>query len=163
MDSKRMKEKLISFLKQYRYVALVILLGLVLMAIPDADAEPEADPVTVQAAETVDPEQRLEKILGQIEGVGKVQVLLTEAEGVRTRYIYNEDSTSDAIRSEAVIITDGDRAQQGLVEQVIPPTYQGAIIVCQGGDRASVQLAIVEAVSDVTGLSADKITVLKMK
>lgn len=163
MDTMLVKEKVVSFLKQYRYVALVILLGLVLMAIPARDEKPEDGDIPVQTADTADPGKSLENILGQIEGVGKVQVLLTEAEGQRTRYLYNENSASDSIRSEAVIITGADRAQQGLVQQVIPPTYQGAIVVCQGGDRASIQLAIVEAVSNVTGLSADKITVLKMK
>ena len=55
------------------------------------------------------------------------------------------------------------RKQTGLVQQVNPPTYLGAVIVCQGADSASVRLAIVEAVGSVTGLSTDKITVLKMK
>ena len=162
MDRMNLKEKLTGLVKQYRYVALVVLLGLVLMAIPEKQTQQDTA-VSVQSAEEVSAEARLEQILGQIEGVGKVQVLLTEAEGERTRYIYNEDSSSGSIRSEAVIITDGDRAQQGLVEQVLPATYQGAMIVCQGGDRAAIRLAVVEAVSNATGLSADKISVLKMK
>jgi stage III sporulation protein AG len=49
------------------------------------------------------------------------------------------------------------------VRQVIPPKYQGAIIVCQGAEKATVRLQVVEAVVNVTGLTADKITVLKMK
>jgi stage III sporulation protein AG len=64
---------------------------------------------------------------------------------------------------ETVIITDAQRAQQGLVKQVNPPVYLGAVVVCQGADRASVRLAIVEAVANATGLGADKISVLKMK
>ena len=39
----------------------------------------------------------------------------------------------------------------------------GAIIVCQGGDSPTVRLNIVEAVSNVTGIGSDRITVLKMK
>ena len=50
-----------------------------------------------------------------------------------------------------------------MITQVIPASYMGAIVVCQGGDRPSVKLAIVKAVSDVTGLTSDKISVLKMK
>jgi len=41
--------------------------------------------------------------------------------------------------------------------------YRGAVVVCQGGDNASVRLAVVEAVSNATGLTSDRITVLKMK
>jgi stage III sporulation protein AG len=39
----------------------------------------------------------------------------------------------------------------------------GAIVVCQGGDQPTVRLAILDAVSKVTGLGADKISILKMK
>jgi stage III sporulation protein AG len=62
-----------------------------------------------------------------------------------------------------VIITDSDRAQQGLISQVLPPSYLGAVIVCQAGDQPEVKLAVVEAVCDAVGLTADKISVLKMK
>ena len=64
---------------------------------------------------------------------------------------------------DTVIITGSDRSQQGLICQQIPPQYLGAVIVCQGADKAAVRLALVEAVSDATGLSTDAITVLKMK
>jgi hypothetical protein len=37
------------------------------------------------------------------------------------------------------------------------------VIVCQGGDQPEVKLAVVEAVCDAVGLTADKISVLKMK
>ena len=60
-------------------------------------------------------------------------------------------------------MTDNQRAESGLVCQRFPPIYKGAIIVAEGGDLASVKLAIVDAVSDATGLGADKISVLKME
>ena len=41
--------------------------------------------------------------------------------------------------------------------------YTGAVIFCQGADSAGVRLQIVEAVSVYTGLSSNKIMVLKMK
>ena len=41
------------------------------------------------------------------------------------------------------------------------PTYRGALVVCQGGDRADVKLAVTEAVSALTGLSSDRVTVAK--
>ena len=41
------------------------------------------------------------------------------------------------------------------------PTYRGALVVCQGGDRADVRLTVTEAVASLTGLSADRITVAK--
>ena len=97
-----------------------------------------------------------------MEGVGEVQVLLTEARG--TESVYQTDSASGGEgRRETVIITDDRRSEFGLVRQVISPVYQGAIVVCQGGGNASVRLAVMEAVSNVTGIASSRITVLKME
>ena len=49
------------------------------------------------------------------------------------------------------------------MRQVNPPTYLGAIIICEGADDANIRLAVVDAVSKVTGLGANRISVLKMK
>lgn len=166
MDWGALSEKAISFIKKYRYVILVLAVGMVLMALPSGTAEPETVTAT-EPAQTETLEERLAGILSQIDGAGRVQVLLTESQGEKV--VYKEDVDSDtgenssSLRSETVIVSDADRAEAGLVEQVNPPVYQGAVIVCQGGDRAAVRLAIVEAVASATGLSADKITVLKMK
>lgn len=41
------------------------------------------------------------------------------------------------------------------------PRFVGALIVCEGGDRADVQLNVTQAVSALTGLSSDRITVVR--
>ena len=111
--------------------------------------------------------QRLAQILAQIEGVGKVNVMLTVAESEKTLYQSDEDVTtgdnSSSVRQETILINDSDRNQQALITQVISPKYQGAVIVCQGADIPIVKWAVVEAVSKATGLGADQISVLKMK
>lgn len=164
MDWNTLKEKGNLLFSKYKFVLLILFAGLLLMSIPSRETD-EAEPVrTVQSAVSVDPSEKLEQILSQIEGVGRVQVLLTEASGAQTVYQTDEDRSADgSIRVETVVISDADRAEQGLVQTVTPPTYLGAIIVCQGADRPSIQLAIVQAVSNVTGVSSDRITVLKMK
>lgn len=157
----QIKQRLTAFLKQYQFVALILALGLALMLLPEREkpAASDAQPI----AESWSAEERLEQILSQIQGVGKVRVLLTVAQGEQAIYVYDEDRSESDLSREAVVITDGERAQTGLVSQVLPPSYLGAVIVCQGGDLPGVKLAIVEAVCDATGLTADKITVLKMK
>ena len=167
MDRIAFKDKAVEFLKKYRYVLLILLIGLVLMCIPDREETDDTPTPAAAQEETVSMEQRLEEILAQIEGAGKVKVLLTEQTGERVIYQSDEDLSQDAdsssSRRDTVIVTGSDRSEQGLVTQTDPPVYLGAVIVCQGGDRASVRLAIVEAVSNATGLGADKISVLKMK
>jgi stage III sporulation protein AG len=150
--------------KEYKYVALILAIGILLMLLPEKQEMPDSAPVQSSEGNL---QAQLEEILSQIRGVGKVRVLLTVESGERTLYIRDEDrsesSENSQTRSQAVIITDSDRAQQGLISQVLPPSYLGAVIVCQGGDQPEVKLAVVEAVCDAAGLTADKISVLKMK
>lgn len=167
MDWVGFSSKCMEYIKKYRYVVLVLLAGLFLMALPEGDEE-KTETVQEQTAETEKSLQdSLAEILSQIDGAGKVKVLLTEAAGEETLYQTDEDITqsenSSDIRRETIIITNSQRDEAGLVQQVNPPVYQGAIIVCQGAGSASVRLAIVKAVSSVTGLTSDRITVLKMK
>lgn len=168
MDRIAWKERPLAFLKKYRYALLVLLVGLVLMCVPEGKGKSSVQPVVAVAPEpTITVEAKLEDILSQIEGAGRVQVLLTRQTGERYTYQtdddISEDQDSSSSRQTTVIITGTDRGQQGLIRQIDPPLYLGAVIVCQGADRASVRLAIVEAVTNATGLGADKVSVLKMK
>ncbi len=151
---------------KYKYVLVILAVGVIFMLIPSREKE---DTVTetkvVMQSESL--EERLETILSKISGAGEVSVLLSEATG--DEYVYQnnadtqKDSSGESSRTDTVIITDSGRNEQGLIKQVNPPKYNGAIILCQGADDPVVRLSVVEAVSNVTGLGADKITVLKMK
>lgn len=152
------KHKLMALASKYRYVLIVIAVGLVLMLLPGTSGK-ESEP-TQQILETApDIETELARILSKINGVGKVEVMLTMAQGQETCYQTDQRGADYS----TVIISDSDRNELGLVRQVNPPVYQGAIVVCQGGDEPSVRLAIVESVAKVTGLGADRISVMKMK
>lgn len=167
MDWIKLKEKVPEFIRKYRFVILILVLGLILMAVPSRSENSEELEITTPVSSQKTEEERLEEILMQIDGAGKVQVMLTLANGEETIYQTNDNTNNDddslSTRRDTVTVTDSDRVQSGLVRQVNPPTYLGAVIVCQGADHASVRLAIIEAVSKVTDLGADRISVLKMK
>ena len=163
MDWVNFRKKAWQYIKQYWYVLLVLIIGIGLMLLPTEDvnintaaSKPQSEPVTLQ--------EELEQILSQIRGAGKVKVLLTESSGTQTVYQTDQDQRGqDSVSNKTAIVTDSNRNQNGLIHRIDPPVYLGAVIVCQGGDSAAVKLAIVEAVASVTGLSTDRITVLKMK
>lgn len=160
MDMESGKEQIIRSVKKYQYVLWAVLLGVFLMLLPQKKEEPEREiPTQTEAALTL--EEELSVILSKISGVGKAEVLLTELSGSST--IYQTDTAQNQGNSDTVIVMDRNREEQGLVKQVLPPVYKGAIVVCQGADSASVRLKVVDAVQSVTGLSSDCITVLKMK
>lgn len=169
MDIGATKQKLTNIIRKYKYAALILVIGLLLMTLPERTHEEQK--TTVQTVKHMQSEvsvsEELAKILTSIEGVGKVEVMLTVASGAQTLYQTDANLTSskdeNTSRHETVIITDSNRNEMGLVVQIIPEKYQGAIVVCQGAGSPSVQLAVINAVSNVTGLSSDRICVLKMK
>lgn len=160
MDWESGKRKLTDYLTKYRYFLLVLLAGVALLLLPEQPQTP-AQPQTAETEPGKDLQQQLEEILEKMAGVGKVKVLLTEASGSNT--IYQVDENRNQTNLDTVVVMNSQREETGLVKQVIPPQYLGAVIVCQGADRAGVRLAVVEAVKSVTGLSSDCIAVLKMK
>ena len=167
MDWINITAKTRSLAGKYKYVLLILLVGILLMTLPEKTLE-ETESVTVShKTESHSKAEELEEILAQIAGVGKVRVMLTEAAGSETIYQTDEDrsqsSDSESLRIETVIVSDSDRTENGLVRTIVPPVYLGAIIVCQGGDSPVVRLSIVQAVSNVTGIGTDRITVVKMK
>ena len=166
MDWLTLRGKARLWLKEYRYVILVLFLGVVLMLLPQGRAEikeNEEAPVPETVAEE-SLQERLEQLLSMVQGAGKVRVLLTEAAGEQVVYQTDgEESSQNTRRTDTVILSDSGRSESGLVQQILPPTYQGAVILCQGADSAAVRLALIEAVSNATGLTSDRISVLKMK
>ena len=161
MDMTAIRQKVTEWFGKYKYILLVVAVGIVLMLIPSGSKQSSSATQVVQVpAATTSLSKELEEILSNIQGAGRVQVMLTVKTGEQT--IYQTDSPSTD-RQDTVIITGGDRGQSGLVQQIISPTYRGAIILCQGAESASVCLAIKEAVSKVTGLDTSQISVLKMK
>lgn len=164
MELKKLKEQLTGIWGKYRYAIGILVLGLLLMLIPGKEnTGQETKSESVPSAQVMTAEEQLAKILSAVKGAGKVEVLLSYASGERTIYQTDTNSTAEADRSDTVIVTDENRKETGLITQVDPPAFLGAIIVCQGADDPTVRLAIVDAVSKYTGLSVNKISVLKMK
>lgn len=168
MDIGKLTGKIPKWFHQYRYPLLILLVGLVLLTIPgrkSSNIQSETE-VTTESAQP-DTSQQLTQILGQIEGVGKVKVMLSVSVGEKIFYHSDEDSDTaqgtSSVHKDTVIITDAQRNQSPLISQVIPAKYQGAVVVCQGADNPGIKWAVVEAVSKATGLGADQISVLKMK
>ena len=170
MDLKVIADKVTDAFKKYRYALLVLVIGLVLMAIPTPSTrksntvEDEPNPVTTEEYTL---QQQLKDLLSQVDGAGKVEVMLTIGTGEETVYQCNENSSvntnADSLQKTVVTVTDSQRNETGLIRQVNPPLYIGAIVVCEGAEDPVVKLAMVDAVSKATGLGANRISVLKMK
>jgi len=165
MDIKGLIQKAKKGVSKYKYAAIILLVGLLLLLLPGkSDSKTQAVTGTPVVTQTFEKET-LELILQSIEGAGKVRVLLSTASGPETVYQINSDVASDggSVKKETVIVTDSQRNEAGLIRQVNPPKFMGAIVVCEGADSPTVKFAVTQAVAKITGLGTDSICVLKMK
>ena len=167
MDIKNRIYKFKTGIGKYKYTCIVLIAGIALLLLPN-----KKDTVNTTVSKQEHIEQKLDEtmlseLLESVEGAGKVKVMLSVASGEKTVYQINESLSGTAdngnTKTETVIVTDSQRNETGLINQINPPVYLGAIVVCQGGDTPAVKLAITQAVSKITGLGADHICVLKMK
>ena len=164
-------EKWTGLLKKYRLAALVVLLGVVLMLLPTggkAQTSGDSSELPGETYSLEETEQRMAEVLGTIDGVGRVRIMLTLRAGSSLRLAEDSslsDSTGGQTKQEKQVLTvnRGSGRQEVVVTQQLYPTYQGAVVVCEGAGSSTVRLAVVNAVSELTGLSSDKISVVKWK
>lgn len=161
--------KLWKLLDQYKYVLIVIAAGIVLLLWPSGGRREEQSAGSGAAGtqETFDLtalEERLSETLSKVEGAGKVTVTLTVKSGME-RVLASDRSTSvsergSSVEEETVLVNSGAGQEAVLLTQRYP-TFQGALVVCEGGDDAEIRLLMTRAVSALTGIGADRITVCK--
>ena len=149
---------------KYRWPCLILFVGILLLLIPNGSSKkPEQEGIIEKGDNILSVEETLSEILSMVQGAGKVRVMLTVSSSEETLYQNNcSISENGNEKQDTVIMTDSERNEKGLVRKIIPPEYLGAIIVCQGADDPTVRLNLIEAVSNVTGLRSDKISILKM-
>ena len=149
-------------LNRYRYVLLVRAAGVFLLLLPGGGGEKEPAPAAEETAyfDLEEFEEKLEHTLSQIEGAGQVSVVLTLEGG--SRQVLAQDRDSDGAgggTSTTVTVGRGSGSQEVVALQTLAPSFRGALVVCPGGGEAQVRLRLVEAVSALTGLGSDRISV----
>ena len=124
-----------SWLRQYKLVLVLAVVGLVLVAWPTQRTATSSPDTQGQEAEeesfsVEELEQRLAQAISRIQGAG-----------------------------DATVLCDGEDGEEVVLLTQYYPSFRGALVVCPGGDDPQVQLAITQAVSALTGLGSDRITI----
>lgn len=164
-------KKLLAGLRRYKYAVLILLAGVAILLIPSGSGKqtetPQAEQTNNESDYAEEMEARLGILLSRIDGAGQVEVMLTLQSGARTEYQTDTSITTEEGRSseerKTVILSEGSAYDKAAVSAVEYPRFQGALIVCEGADSAAVKLNLIAAVSALTGLGSDRITVVKMK
>jgi len=155
-----------ALLERFRLPLLILALGAILLLLPSGRTEKAAQDAQMPAQQTQpleDMQQALTGLLSSMEGVGRVELLLTVS-GSDEVFYQTDVRRSGETSEETTVFSANQSAQKTpVVTKTKKASYTGAVVVCDGADSAAVRLRIVQAVSALTGLGSDKISVIKMK
>ena len=123
-------------------------------------------------------EEKLEKILSRVNGVGKVDVMLTIAASEEKKMLKNDTQSSEHSQekdstggtrtqdssdtSSEVVLVEGEDEDSPYVIQIQSPKIEGIVVVAQGAGNVTVDSQIIEAVEALFPIEAHKIKVMKM-
>jgi len=150
----------------------LLILGMLLIAIGSwSGGKSKANPATAAATNAstsedtyvTDLENRLEGVLGQINGAGDVSVMVTLSGGsqdvLATNDKTSENSTSSGTTTskDSTVVTANNAP---LVLQELKPEIQGVVVVASGANNPNIVVQISQAVVALTGITVNKVVVL---
>lgn len=165
------QQKVVPLAVKYRAVLIVLLAGVLLLASGGHGAKEEAVASDTSAESSSFDlaafEQALCDKLAAVDGVGRVELMLSLEQSGEAVYAVNTRQTtgmdsSQSYESDLTILSDGSYGEKPVTVKNLLPTFRGAVVLCDGADNAQVRLAVTQAVSTVCGIGSDKVTVLKM-
>ena len=123
-------------------------------------------------------EKELEELLGQVDGAGKVKVMITLEQSAELVVLMNVKETQrkteengagntgkkgqETIREESAVYDEASKGKSPYVVKKRYPQVQGVIVIAQGAGTGRVSKELTEAVQALFGLEAHKIKVLKL-
>lgn len=168
--------------KKTQYLAVLLVVAIILAiyfsSLDTGGAKKTDDKAEAGApAETIssdtEMEDRLKRVLSKVDGVGDVDVIInyeSTAERVpafsEDRQVSKSDSqgTSSETTSEKsdIATVQGNGASEALIVKENQPEVRGVIVVAQGAEDISVRMNLLNAVTTLLNVSADKVEILKM-
>ncbi len=152
--------------KSWSGAAVVLAVGCLLLLLPtggggtrEKQAEENAQTDSWEVEEW---EEKLSRILSRVQGAGETEVVLTLESSQRK--VLAQDSQWDGTgnsRQSTVTISLGGGEETVVPLETMAPEFRGALVVCTGGDDPTVRLALTQAVSALTGLGSDRISVCR--
>lgn len=142
-------------------LVIILIIGIVFMTVlsdkPQQKSSSVNDNVQLQ-------EEKLESILSEISGAGKVEVMITYYGSSEKDIAYEtktstsgSDKNSSGSEDKKAVISGGEP----VVVQEKYPRVKGVIVVAQGADSIEVKRALTDAVTAATGAVACNVCVYK--
>ncbi len=142
-------------------IYIILLLGVALLAfgsLPDKKPEAAPEPSQKNSGYTEQLEARLEAALSEIDGAGRVEVMLVAENG--GSIAVQQDGSGE---SSKTVVLSGPSGSEALVLAENAPSVRGALIIAEGGGSDRVRAELAEAASTALGIGAHRVKVYKMR
>lgn len=154
-------------------VVIVIITGSYIFSDNEVEVVSEDMVTNIFNADTF--ENKLAKILSEIDGAGDVKVMISYQTGVENVPLLDtkdsntvtEESDNDSARRteqnsiETSIIFNQEKSGNKVpyISKTIMPVVEGVIVTCDGGGDEIVKANVIKAVTVITGVTANKVQV----
>ena len=160
-------KKIFSQMRNTNTIYVILIIGVAVMLLSTGMNRDEGKKETKkpEAVQTISDEEKLKDILSQVEGVGKVSVMITYYGSSEKALAYETKTDKGAQTSngaggeskdERAVMSDG----APVVVRDIYPEVKGVVVIAEGAGSPAVKQAICEAVSTSLGIAIHRICVL---
>ena len=165
-------KKLYEKIKGDKKILLITLLGLTgcfllglsqMLSSSSAEAYSQTDIQWLEVEEKT--AARLEELLKDVDGVGRVQVFVSLESLTESVYATNSDYSQNEEKSEGTeeyVIVEQDGEDNGLIIKTLMPVYRGVAVSCEGGGSSVVKNEVTKLVTAALGINANRVYVTKM-
>lgn len=111
-------------------------------------------------------EDKTQKIVSSIEGVGECKVMITLSTSEESVYAQNIDekiNDSSMSQKNEYVFNDKSNGDEPVLIKQYFPNIQGVVVVCSGGDKTIVQERVINCIKSLYNISASNISVSKIK
>ncbi len=154
--------------KRRRLLVVLGVVGILLLALsevlPRREKTASSSAATTVAADQVEQalERRIATLIGQVEGVGRCQVMVTVERGEQQVYAAHTVTDRDG-QEETILTVDTDAGTVGLPVATLQPAVKGVAVVCTGGGDEAVRRQVTELVATAFHISDRRVCVAKLK
>ena len=152
MDSLK---KIAGILKNKKTVLIILFIGVAFLIMP-TDKKEDVKPYSGEYEKTLSAET--EKILGKIEGAGKVCVMISFTDKGKAFPVTDKSESGTSVNEKTVSVS----GKVTLIKEEYP-SVRGVVVVAEGGEDEGVKNNIINAVSALTGAPMHNIKVFKME
>lgn len=158
--------------KKIKIIVAIGLIGVILIAMSDIftnndnDVKPSTQSNMNYYEYADELEKRLCNIVSSMNGVGECKVMITLENSKESVYATDNENKSESGSSSSkdeYVIYDSDDGEAPVLIKEYYPKIQGVSVVCSGGDNVVVREQIINTVTSLFNIPANRVSVSKIK